>query len=82
MDNWDGGRASLETDSNKLRSLIGTVTSCDKDGGFINQTTYFPRSALYEGQASDSYFMINAVLFLIVMSIMMSYVKYDVGLLK
>uniref|UniRef100_A0A8B9JVV3 Mov10 like RISC complex RNA helicase 1 n=1 Tax=Astyanax mexicanus TaxID=7994 RepID=A0A8B9JVV3_ASTMX len=42
-------RASLELDPNKLRSLIGTVTSCDKDGGFINQTTYFPRSALSEG---------------------------------
>ncbi|KAF4081456.1 hypothetical protein AMELA_G00161620 [Ameiurus melas] len=49
LDTWDGGRASLETDANKLRSLIGTVTSCDKDGGFINQTTYFPRSALCEG---------------------------------
>ncbi|XP_060764793.1 RNA helicase Mov10l1 [Neoarius graeffei] len=48
-DAWDGGRASLETDANKLRSLIGTVTSCDKDGGFINQTTHFPRSALCEG---------------------------------
>uniref|UniRef100_A0A8B9JWB1 RNA helicase n=1 Tax=Astyanax mexicanus TaxID=7994 RepID=A0A8B9JWB1_ASTMX len=50
MDTWEGGaRASLELDPNKLRSLIGTVTSCDKDGGFINQTTYFPRSALSEG---------------------------------
>lgn len=52
MDAWDGGRTSLETNANKLRSLIGTVTSCDKDGGFINQTTYFPRSALCEGQES------------------------------
>ncbi|GAA6088131.1 sizzled isoform X2 [Tachysurus ichikawai] len=49
MDSWDGGRASDETDANKFRSLIGTVTSCDNDGGFINQTTYFPRSALCEG---------------------------------
>lgn len=52
MDGWDGGRLSLEADTNKLRSLIGTVTSCDKDGGFINQTTFFPRSALSEGQES------------------------------
>ncbi|XP_058263651.1 RNA helicase Mov10l1 [Hemibagrus wyckioides] len=49
MDAWEGGRASDKTDANKLRSLIGTVTSCDKDGGFINQTTYFPRSAVCEG---------------------------------
>lgn len=49
MDAWDEGRATLESDANKIRSLIGTVTSYDKDGGFINQTTYFPRSALCEG---------------------------------
>lgn len=52
MEAWDEGKVSLETDANKFRSLIGTVTSCDKDGGFINQTTYFPRSALCEGQKS------------------------------
>lgn len=52
MDAWDGGRSLFETDTNKLRSLIGTVTSYNKDGGFINQTTYFPRSALCEGQES------------------------------
>lgn len=50
MEAWDEGKFSLETDANKFRSLIGTVTSCDKDGGFINQTKYFPRSALCEGQ--------------------------------
>ncbi|XP_066526077.1 RNA helicase Mov10l1 [Hoplias malabaricus] len=50
VDAWEGGgRDSLEVDANKLRPLIGTITSCDKDGGFINQTTYFPRSALCEG---------------------------------
>uniref|UniRef100_A0AAR2KF56 RNA helicase n=1 Tax=Pygocentrus nattereri TaxID=42514 RepID=A0AAR2KF56_PYGNA len=41
--------ASLDLDTNKLRPLIGTVSSCDKDGGFINRTTYFPRSALCQG---------------------------------
>ncbi|KAF7701979.1 hypothetical protein HF521_001262 [Silurus meridionalis] len=49
IDTWEGGSSSLETDANKFRALIGTVTSCNKDGGFINQTTYFPRSALCEG---------------------------------
>uniref|UniRef100_A0A6Q2X6F8 RNA helicase n=1 Tax=Esox lucius TaxID=8010 RepID=A0A6Q2X6F8_ESOLU len=39
----------LEADSKQLRPLIGTVTSCDKDGGFINQTTFFPPNALCEG---------------------------------
>ncbi|XP_016113209.1 RNA helicase Mov10l1 [Sinocyclocheilus grahami] len=47
-DSWEsGGSEALDTD--KLRPLIGTVTSCDRDGGYINQTTYFPRSALCEG---------------------------------
>ncbi|XP_012692807.2 RNA helicase Mov10l1 [Clupea harengus] len=45
----DMGEASLENDFEKLRPLVGTVTSCDRDGGFINQTTFFPRSALCEG---------------------------------
>ncbi|XP_072528268.1 RNA helicase Mov10l1 isoform X2 [Salminus brasiliensis] len=50
VDTWEGGgRTSLDLDGSKLRPLIGTVTSCDKDGGFINQTTYFPQSALCEG---------------------------------
>uniref|UniRef100_A0A8C7MRY4 RNA helicase n=1 Tax=Oncorhynchus kisutch TaxID=8019 RepID=A0A8C7MRY4_ONCKI len=50
-DAWEegGGGASLEADSNQLRPLIGTVTSCDRDGGFINQTTFFPREALCDG---------------------------------
>ncbi|KAM8752011.1 RNA helicase Mov10l1 isoform 2-T2 [Acanthopagrus schlegelii] len=45
----DGGRPSLEADSMQLRPLIGTVTSFDGDGGYINQTTYFPRYSLWEG---------------------------------
>ncbi|XP_039987881.1 RNA helicase Mov10l1 [Xiphias gladius] len=49
-DAWeDGGRTSLEADTTQLRPLIGTVTSFDGDGGYINQTTYFPRYSLWEG---------------------------------
>ncbi|KAJ4938407.1 hypothetical protein JOQ06_003027 [Pogonophryne albipinna] len=49
-DAWEeGGSTSLEADSMQLRPLIGTVTSFDGDGGYINQTTYFPRSSLWEG---------------------------------
>ncbi|XP_076155559.1 RNA helicase Mov10l1-like [Alosa pseudoharengus] len=49
-DAWeDMGEVSLENDFEKLRPLVGTVTSCDRDGGFINQTTFFSRSALCEG---------------------------------
>ncbi|TKS73686.1 RNA helicase [Collichthys lucidus] len=49
-DAWDDeGRTSLEADSMQLRPLIGTVTSFDRDGGYINQTTYFPRYSLWEG---------------------------------
>uniref|UniRef100_A0A7N6ARA9 RNA helicase n=1 Tax=Anabas testudineus TaxID=64144 RepID=A0A7N6ARA9_ANATE len=49
-EDWeDGGRTSLETDSMQLRPLIGTVTSFNGDGGYINQTTYFPRYSLWEG---------------------------------
>ncbi|XP_045894481.1 RNA helicase Mov10l1 isoform X2 [Micropterus dolomieu] len=49
-DAWeDGGRTSLEADSVQLRPLIGTVTSLNGDGGYINQTTYFPRCSLWEG---------------------------------
>ncbi|KAJ8245693.1 hypothetical protein GJAV_G00273480 [Gymnothorax javanicus] len=45
----DGGGISLESEMSRLRPLTGTVTSCDQDGGFINQTTYFPREALCDG---------------------------------
>uniref|UniRef100_A0A3Q1ETR1 RNA helicase n=1 Tax=Acanthochromis polyacanthus TaxID=80966 RepID=A0A3Q1ETR1_9TELE len=49
-DTWeDGGRSSLEADSMQLRPLIGTVTSFDGNGGYINQTTYFLRHSLWEG---------------------------------
>uniref|UniRef100_A0A671YK80 Mov10 like RISC complex RNA helicase 1 n=1 Tax=Sparus aurata TaxID=8175 RepID=A0A671YK80_SPAAU len=37
------------SDGMQLRPLIGTVTSFDGDGGYINQTTYFPRYSLWEG---------------------------------
>ncbi|XP_041650472.1 RNA helicase Mov10l1 [Cheilinus undulatus] len=49
-DAWeDGGKSSLESDSMQLRPLIGTVTSFDGHGGYINQTTYFTRCSLWEG---------------------------------
>ncbi|XP_044049108.1 RNA helicase Mov10l1 [Siniperca chuatsi] len=49
-DAWeDGGSTSLEADNMQLRPLVGTVTSFDGDGGYINQTTYFPRYSLWEG---------------------------------
>uniref|UniRef100_A0A8C9Y3G0 RNA helicase n=1 Tax=Sander lucioperca TaxID=283035 RepID=A0A8C9Y3G0_SANLU len=49
-DAWeDGGKTSIEADSMQLRPLIGTVTSFEKDGGYINQTTYFPNYSLWEG---------------------------------
>nr|XP_040019755.1 RNA helicase Mov10l1 [Gasterosteus aculeatus aculeatus] len=49
-DAWeDGDRTSVEADSLQLRPLIGTVTSFDGDGGYINQTTYFPRCSLRQG---------------------------------
>jgi len=53
-DVWDdGGRTSQEADSVQLRPLIGTVTSLDGNGGYINQTTYFPRYSLSEGINSN-----------------------------
>ncbi|MBN3305229.1 M10L1 helicase, partial [Amia calva] len=49
-DSWeDESGWSIESESNKLKPLIGIVTSCDQDGGFINQTTYFPHDALSKG---------------------------------
>ncbi|XP_047452649.1 RNA helicase Mov10l1 [Mugil cephalus] len=49
-DAWeDGGSTSLEADTMQLRPLIGTVTSFDGDGGYINQTTYFSSGSLWEG---------------------------------
>ncbi|XP_029010608.1 RNA helicase Mov10l1 [Betta splendens] len=49
-DAWeDGGGTSLEADGMQLRPLIGKVTSFDGDGGYISQTTYFPRCSLWQG---------------------------------
>ncbi|KAM4573889.1 RNA helicase Mov10l1-like [Odontesthes bonariensis] len=49
-DAWDdGGRTSQEAHNMQLRPLIGTVTSLDGNGGYINQTTYFPHCSLLEG---------------------------------
>ncbi|XP_041794620.1 RNA helicase Mov10l1 [Chelmon rostratus] len=49
-DAWeDGGGTSTEDESMQLHPLIGTVTSFDGDGGYINQTTYFTRDSLWEG---------------------------------
>uniref|UniRef100_A0A3B4FC64 Mov10 like RISC complex RNA helicase 1 n=1 Tax=Pundamilia nyererei TaxID=303518 RepID=A0A3B4FC64_9CICH len=47
--NHDGGKTSLEADIMQLRPLVGMVTSFDGDGGYINQTTYFPCHSLWEG---------------------------------
>ncbi|XP_053740510.1 RNA helicase Mov10l1 isoform X3 [Synchiropus splendidus] len=47
---WEeGSESALEDENMKLRPLIGTVTSFDGESGYINQTTYFPRSSLLEG---------------------------------
>ncbi|CAJ1056264.1 RNA helicase Mov10l1 isoform X1 [Xyrichtys novacula] len=49
-DAWeDGGKSSLESDCMQLRPLIGTITSFDGDGGYINQTTHFSCYSLWEG---------------------------------
>uniref|UniRef100_H2V0D6 RNA helicase n=1 Tax=Takifugu rubripes TaxID=31033 RepID=H2V0D6_TAKRU len=45
----DGGQTSLDNESKCLRPLIGTVTSFDKDGGYINENTYFPCHSLWDG---------------------------------
>ncbi|KAF7655693.1 hypothetical protein LDENG_00052500 [Lucifuga dentata] len=50
VDAWEeGGRTSVEADSMQLHPLIGTVTSFDGHGGYINQTTFFPFCSLWEG---------------------------------
>lgn len=49
----DGERTSLDDESKCLRPLIGTVTSFDKDGGYINQNTYFPCHSLWDGIGAD-----------------------------
>uniref|UniRef100_A0A3B3ZU81 RNA helicase n=1 Tax=Periophthalmus magnuspinnatus TaxID=409849 RepID=A0A3B3ZU81_9GOBI len=50
VDDWeDAGKSSLEADRMQLRPLIGTVTSYDGEGGYINQNTYFSHHTLLEG---------------------------------
>uniref|UniRef100_A0A8C5A7M7 RNA helicase n=1 Tax=Gadus morhua TaxID=8049 RepID=A0A8C5A7M7_GADMO len=49
LDTWEGNGADSESDSMRLRPLIGTVTSFSGDSGLINQTTFFPRYSLREG---------------------------------
>ncbi|XP_023666128.2 RNA helicase Mov10l1 isoform X2 [Paramormyrops kingsleyae] len=47
---WENeGGAGLQPENGGLKHLVGTVTSCDQDGGFINQNTFFPRQALCQG---------------------------------
>lgn len=59
-DAWeDEGKASLEADTLRLQPLIGTVTSYDGAGGYINQTTYFSRYTLSEGNASGLIFRLT-----------------------
>ncbi|XP_061629680.1 RNA helicase Mov10l1 isoform X2 [Phyllopteryx taeniolatus] len=49
-DAWEAeGGTSFEDECAQLRPLIGTVTSFDGEGGYINQNTYFLRSSLCEG---------------------------------
>lgn len=49
-DAWEeGGNSSLEDDRLKLQSLIGTITSYDGEGGYINENTHFSRHVLWEG---------------------------------
>ena len=54
MDTWEGKGGDSESDSMKLRPLIGTVTSFSGDSGLINQTTFFPRQSLWEGTGTNS----------------------------
>uniref|UniRef100_A0A8C9W6S7 RNA helicase n=1 Tax=Scleropages formosus TaxID=113540 RepID=A0A8C9W6S7_SCLFO len=49
----DGWRAirvrGPKPESSGPKPLVGTITSCGQDGGFINQTTFFSRQALCQG---------------------------------
>nr|XP_057932480.1 RNA helicase Mov10l1 isoform X2 [Doryrhamphus excisus] len=65
FDAWEaGGVTSLEDDCAQLRPLIGTITSCDREGGYINQTTYFPRASLCEGYEPMSGDWVQATYFI------------------
>ncbi|KAL4640696.1 RNA helicase Mov10l1 [Arapaima gigas] len=46
---WDDDSRSPNSESSEPKQLIGTITSYGQDGGFINQTTFFPRQALCQG---------------------------------
>uniref|UniRef100_A0AAV2KWI2 Uncharacterized protein n=1 Tax=Knipowitschia caucasica TaxID=637954 RepID=A0AAV2KWI2_KNICA len=49
-DAWEeGGKTSLEADTQQLRPLIGTVTSYNGNGGYINQNTVFTKDCLSDG---------------------------------
>uniref|UniRef100_W5NEM5 RNA helicase n=1 Tax=Lepisosteus oculatus TaxID=7918 RepID=W5NEM5_LEPOC len=46
-DSWEeAGGKTVDSETSPLKSLIGMVTSCEREGGFINHTTYFPQQAL------------------------------------
>uniref|UniRef100_A0A8C5MKA9 RNA helicase n=1 Tax=Leptobrachium leishanense TaxID=445787 RepID=A0A8C5MKA9_9ANUR len=49
-DGWESGKLDDQNSSEtNVKVLIGTVTSCDKDGGEINKTTYFSMGDACEG---------------------------------
>ncbi|XP_069765517.1 RNA helicase Mov10l1 isoform X5 [Narcine bancroftii] len=52
-DHWDeGGSCTVYSDSSdqmKTHSLIGMITSCNNDGGYINETTHFTMDNVCEG---------------------------------
>ncbi|CAL8359245.1 unnamed protein product [Lota lota] len=51
LETWEEKGGDSESDSMRLRPLIGTVTSFSGDSGLINQTTFFSRHSLWEGYA-------------------------------
>uniref|UniRef100_H3AI81 RNA helicase n=1 Tax=Latimeria chalumnae TaxID=7897 RepID=H3AI81_LATCH len=52
-DQWENdGSSGIEycfPDSTNTKALIGSVTSCSKNGGYINETTYFSLDDVCEG---------------------------------
>uniref|UniRef100_A0A8C9WQU1 Helicase ATP-binding domain-containing protein n=1 Tax=Scleropages formosus TaxID=113540 RepID=A0A8C9WQU1_SCLFO len=46
---WDDDVKGPKPESSGPKPLVGTITSCGQDGGFINQTTFFSRQALCQG---------------------------------
>jgi len=53
LENWEA--KDSEVDCMRLRPLIGMVTSLNKDGGFINQNTFFPGRTLGEGTGTPDF---------------------------